>query len=110
MVLPVAATEIACCIVANGADDVPEFASFPMAVVYISPVVEPSFTYSAADPLHELGTGWNPGSPASVPFVNHGIKLTLSLTLSPEPPGFDAFIGPVMLPHQLQVALRLATS
>ncbi len=46
MVSPGFAIDIACFIVANGADGVPALASSPVAVVYTSPVCTLSFTYN----------------------------------------------------------------
>jgi hypothetical protein len=53
------------------------------------------------------GVGGGTGQGAAVGLVRNGLYATTpswSTILSPVPPGFEAMVGPVDLPHQLFVA------
>src|SRR5262249_38236956 len=47
--------------------------------------------------------GWKPMTAGceSVPSPSQGLKLTPLPATAPVPPGFDALLGPLTLPHQL---------
>ena len=49
--------------------------------------------------------GWKPQAPeVSVASPSQGLKSTLPATMPPVPPGLEAMVGPLALPHQLLCA------